>query len=366
MSIQHFRYVLDLCRAGGGAGLGQFPVSVDLDPVAEWGRFAALRQWVDPRLASEAEIRIGPVWHAKSGAPYADGLRVTAQAEGAPSVSVDIPASYFRPNALRIADSLVAEKKLEAGEQFTYAVLAFPASGAENAKAGNPLDIEELPVPVNLAPGSIDEEVERSIAFGDLTPGLVPIFVPQQVIEEVMALAERAAELEVGAVLIGKLHRDGRSNEVFLKVTAQIPARHTLSESTKVSFTAETWAAAQAAVNLRRSKEEVLGWAHNHPARYWCNKECAPEAKQRCPLAKPFFSIADCDFHRVAFCKPHCIALLLTNNYTGMKLTMYGWDRAIITQRGFHIIKADAARLLPAVETASLILVDHHETSCHP
>ena len=45
---------------------------------------------------------------------------------------------------------------------------------------------------------------------------------------------------------------------------------------------------------------------------------------------------------------------------------MYGWDRAVITQRRFHIIKPDAARPLPAAEAASLIGTDIDETPATP
>jgi proteasome lid subunit RPN8/RPN11 len=366
MSNQQVRYVLDLRRTRDDAGLGQFPLSLDLAPAAEWGRLVALRRWLDPKLASEAQIEIEPIWHTNSGAPYIEGLRVTAHAEHVQPVSAEIPAGYFRPNALRIADCLVSEEKMEAGDLFTYAVLAFPSREASSSCNGDLLEIEDLPVQARLQPGSLHDEIERAIAFGDLAPEVVPIFVPQQVIDEVVAAAERADEVEVGAVLIGKMHVDTNSKDLFLKVTAQIPARHTLSESTKLSFSAETWAGVQAAIELRRSNEQMLGWFHSHPARHWCNKECAPEAKRHCPLGTPFFSRADCDLHRVAFCQPHCVALLATSTYSGMKLTMYGWNRAMITQRGFYIIKADTARALPATEAESIIGTNTHEPSCHP
>jgi proteasome lid subunit RPN8/RPN11 len=365
MPSQDFRYFFDMSRAKGDGSLGQFEGEVDLEPVAEWGRFAALRQWVDPALAAEAEIRIAPIWHATAGAPYVEGLRVTARADAAPAVTADIPTSYFKSSAMRIGDALVSLKKLESGELFTYAVLAYPAAEARGNESPDALEIEDIPVPATLSAGSIDTEIERSIAFGDLGSGLLPVFVPQGVIDEVMALTEQADTVEVGAVLIGKMHRDARSRELFMKVTGQIPARHTLSESTKVSFTAETWAAVQAALDLRRSGEQMVGWFHNHPARHWCNKDCLPEAKLQCPFTKPFFSSADCDLHRVAFCSPHCIALLVTNTFSGMKITMYGWDRALIIQRGFHIAKPDVARPLPVAEATSIIGADIHETSCH-
>ena len=72
-------------------------------------------------------------------------------------------------------------------------------------------------------------------------------------------------------------------------------------------------------MDLRGSSEQYVGFFHNHPARYWCNKDCPPEARQQCPFNTPFFSGADCHLHRVAFSQPHCVALLITNAYTGMK-----------------------------------------------
>jgi hypothetical protein len=216
-----------------------------------------------------------------------------------------------------------------------------------------------------LSPGDLSEEFSRAVAFGDIDPTLIPVFVPQAVIEEVLALTERARDVEVGSVLIGHLRQDHTTADVFLEVTAQIPARHALSESTRLSFTADTWAAVEAAIDLRRNGENHVGFFHNHPARYWCDKDCSAEARQQCPFNAPFFSAADCDLHRVAFCQPHCIALLATNAYTGVKLTMYGWDRAVITQRGFHILMPDAVRPLPVAAEASIVGSDIHETSCH-
>lgn len=362
MRGQRYCYFADVSRANGKDSLGQFRLDLDLEPVAECGRFAAMRRWSDAALALEAELRIQPLWHTEVGAPYVGGLRVTARQTSLPEVSVEIPTAYFKPTAMRIADALVRQRKLEPGELFTYAVLAFPE--AVGAQGANPLGFEEVPVPVSLAPGSLAEELARSVSIGTVDGALLPAFVPQRVIDEVVASTEQAQDLEVGAVLIGNLHRDAASGELFLKVSAQIPARHALSESAKLSFTADTWAAVQAALELRQSGEQWVGFFHNHPARYWCTKECAAEARQQCALNTPFFSRADCDLHRVAFVKAHCVALLVTNTFFGMKLTMYGWDRAQIVQRGFHITEPNTARPLPSA-SRSTIGAEHHETSCH-
>jgi hypothetical protein len=363
MPASEFRFVFAVSCAEGGRSLGKYVAKVDLGPIAEWGRFAALRRWVDPALAAEAEIRIKPIWHGEDGEPHVQGMRVTARAQGVPAVTVDIPASYFRSSATRIGDALVSEGKLPSGELISCAVLAFPANSAKDKESRHSLEIEDVPVPITLSPGSIDEELDQSVAFGEVDSTLLPVFVPQGVIEEILALSEAAVGVEVGSVLIGKIHHDPRSQVLFVKVTAQVPAPHTLSESAKLSFTSETWAAVQAALDLRRSGEQMLGWFHNHPARYWCSKDCEPDTKLQCPFNTPFFSTADCDLHRVAFSNPFSIALLVTNTFSGMKLSMYGWHRAIIRQRGFHIIKPGTARPLLVAEAASTI-GDIHEPSC--
>lgn len=345
--------------------LGQFPADLDFALPAEWGRFTALRCWSNPELAAGAELRIRPVWHSTLGQPYVEGLRITVRAKGMPPITADIPRSFFKPSATRLGESLVTQKKLQPGERFTYAVLAHPAANDRPVQSPDPFEVEEVPVPANLAPGSLQEELDRSVAFGEVGPGLLPVFLPQRVMEEVLALTEQAGEVEVGAVLIGRIHQDAASNQLFLKVTAQIPTCHTVSESSRLGITPETWAAAQATLDLRQSNEQMVGWFHSHPARAWCKKECAPDAKAKCPLATPFFSSADCELHRVAFSQAHCIALLVTDTFSGPKATMYGWDRAQIVQRGFHVTQPDAARALPAPAAVSIIGSNSHETSCN-
>jgi len=365
MSSPTYRYFLAITRSEGGLSLGQFPVDLDLDLAAEWGRFTALRCWSNPELAAGAELRIRPVWHATLGQPYVEGLRITVRAKGLPTITVDLPRSFFKSNAMRIGDTLVTQKKLPPGELFTYAVLARPEANDRSLQSPDPFEVEEMPVPSNLAPGSLNDELERSVAFGEVGPGLLPVFLPQRVMDEVLALTERAGKVEVGAVLLGRIHQDAASKQLFLKVTAQIPTRHTISESSRLGITPETWAAAQANLDLRQTDEQMIGWFHSHPARHWCAKECAPEAKARCPFATPFFSSADCQLHRVAFSQAHCIALLITDTFSGPKATMYGWDRAQIVQRGFHITQPDAARALPVPAAASIIGSNIHETSCN-
>ena len=150
-----YDYVLACSRAKGGGWLGQFPAKLDLEPATAWGRFTALGCWADPELAAAANIRVEPRWDATAGQPFVEGLRVSAWARGMPTVTADIPSSYFRPGAAKIGDALVAQKRLEPRERFDYTVLAFLASAPQDRGFADPFGIVEVPVPMSLSTHSM-------------------------------------------------------------------------------------------------------------------------------------------------------------------------------------------------------------------
>jgi hypothetical protein len=91
-----------------------------------------------------------------------------------------------------------------------------------------------------------------------------------------------------------RMHRDPALPEIFAEVSAQVPAEHTQGTVAKLTFTAETWSAAHAAIHLRNQQEVYLGYWHSHPVREWCkSRECSPEKQKTCHLAKDFFSEDD-------------------------------------------------------------------------
>src|SRR5215467_4332064 len=80
--MNNYRYVAELRRAHNSELLGQFTLTLDELPPAEWARFVALQKWQDPDAAAEARMTIQPHWDATSKAPCLDGLHVTARAPG--------------------------------------------------------------------------------------------------------------------------------------------------------------------------------------------------------------------------------------------------------------------------------------------
>jgi len=155
--------------------------------------------------------------------------------------------------------------------------------------------------------------------------------------EEASTRSRDAGGVETGGILVGRLHRSKGQPEVFLEVTAMLPAPHTASESQRLTFTHETWSAVQNALELRRSNEIQLGWFHYHPR--FCSK-CPEEAQKRCAYARPFFSGEDVHMHRTVFPRAFHIALLLSDlGGPELDASLFGWSQGVVTNRGFHILE---------------------------
>jgi hypothetical protein len=169
-----------------------------------------------------------------------------------------------------------------------------------------------------------------------------PVFVPRHVLAEAEALKTGSGNAETGGILIGFLWQDPSSGSPFAEVTALVPARHTVSASTRLTFTAETWADVRATIGLRARAEMFLGWMHSHPGRFWCTCDDT-EKKRNCPLAGQFFSIDDCLLHRTVFFAAHHIAIVLGDQYMPAggwetRISAYGWRGGIIEPRAFHVL----------------------------
>jgi hypothetical protein len=343
MIHERHQFALELERPDQSP-LGQFPVSIDWEPAWQWARLGALRAGRKPGLAASIE----PQWEATVGEPHVDAVRVRF-AGG----SVVIPLAYFRTAAQQIGETLVAEKRLTDGERFNYGVVAFPVQ----KESPRPLfSVEEVDTALSLKPARLPAAVE----FGTQSPEDLPVFIPQPVLDEAATLTRQAEANEIGGILIGHVCFDDDRRDLFIEVTALIPARHTLSESTKLTFTAETWTAVDAAIKLRGREEQMLAWFHSHPSKYWCAPNCSTEARMKCPLSRNFFSAEDCLLHRAVFPMAHCCALVATNTDAGLNFALFGWRRGLIAQRGFHILNATDN----AGEPAEAVIGGTHEKVC--
>ena len=109
----------------------------------------------------------------------------------------------------------------------------------------------------------------------------------------------------------------------------------------KLTFTPQTWAAADAALRLRKRGEVFLGYWHSHPVREWCKgKACTPEAQKTCHLAKDFFSADDEAVMRAAFPRAYNIAIVANDTaFTDLTFSMFGNREGITQPRGFYVLE---------------------------
>jgi hypothetical protein len=340
MLVNDYRYGLLLFRKDGSA-LGSASVTVDWEPAAEWTRFHHARRGGVP-LAGEGTASIEPLWNKTEGEPYLGGFRV-AYESGGQKVSWDFPTSYFREAASQASAEFVKRGKLEAGDTYLYQAVAFAGNG--KAAGGLALEVVEEPPDLRFVESHLDDFRRRSVPAGVVDADDMPVFIPQRVLDEAAALTRGAEKRETGGILIGRLHHDAALPEIFAEVTAQIPAEHTEGTVAKLTFTAETWSAASAAIRLRNQGEVYLGYWHSHPVREWCRaKECTPEKQKTCQLAKDFFSEDDRAVMRAAFPRAHSLGLVANDTaFLDLSFSLFGWREGRIHPRGFHLLEESHA-----------------------
>jgi len=324
--------------------VGSHQVTPDLwRPALESGRFAALRR--DRRRSAvlpNGPGQIDPRWHALRGEPFVDGFRVTFTLDDGPEISTDFTADYFHDTAQQLGRRLVESGRLKAGEPFRYQVSAFAAAD-EPAEQRRGLSVTAVPQRLNFQKTPLGTLQNDAVEYGPVSDEDLPAFIPQAVLEETVACLEQAGAAETGGILIGHLHRDPQRPEMFfVEVTAQIPARHAVQELTRLTFTPETWAGVDAALQLRGLGERKLGWWHTHPSRQWC-AQCPVENRRRCQLSGEFFSTHDAALHQTCFPMPYSLALVISDSYAhGLTYPLYGWRGGRIVSRGFYQMNAMA------------------------
>lgn len=322
----YYRYVLALSTEAGEA-LGEFPVAPDWGPAREAVSLLALRSGADTPLAATA-VAFAPVWNSERGAPYLTGARAACGAHEAL-----VPIRYFRALAQHQASQLVAEHKLEDGARYTYEVLAYPVRSA--AETSSRFQTEEVLQPLPFRDAAVSLMIAEATSVDAPAPEDFPVLIEPEVMAEAEAQTRRVSGVETGGVLIGHLLRDKATRDLAVHLTAQIPAAHAPATAAKLSFTAETWAAARSAIALRGRGELMLGTWHSHPAVAWCAK-CPLERQRACGLRLPFFSEDDALLHRTVFSRAYCVALVVSEAFDGLRHGLFGWRGGLIEARGFH------------------------------
>ena len=353
-----YRYTLELFRPDGTA-VGQValdePLAIDWVPAEEWVRFQAIRR-SGASGGGRGEIAtpsVEPIWHTKLREPYLAGFRVSVSTGDTVTAS-EFGTDYFRSLVERATVHFVAKGALTEGERVVYVAAAFPRAAQRVAAQHAGVTAHDVSVPLRLRDSRLDEFARGCPAVGAASADDMPVLVPQQVLDEAASLARGAGECETGGILIGHLHRDAASRDVFAEITAQIPARHTAATSSRLTFTAETWTDVRAAIALRRSDEAMLGWWHSHPVRVWC-RNCSTEKQAVCPLAAGFFSEQDRALHRAVFPAAYSVGLLVNDVSWGPTFSLFGWQRGVLAPRGFLLTGATGGAIVSGDEATGLV-----------
>jgi len=321
-----YLYAVHVVREDG-TEVGQVPIQVDWEPAREFARLTALARGLPADSAFLLDCEFHPVWHPERGQPFVAAIEVTARSgEIRETVSMD----YFSEAARAVTKRLVSEEALKKGDLVRCLPVAFaePPSDSILTRRGRP-----LPPRIPVRAGSLEKHRENDSLSGT-TDAELPVFVPRVVLDQAAAQTEQETGRETGGILIGHLRRDEESNDLFVEVTAQIPARHTESTSSKLTFTPETWSDVQAALTLRGQGEIMVGWWHSHPVWAWC-KDCEPEKRAHCALAEGFLSEDDRLLHRTVFPRAYSVALVVNDRESGTTFSLFGWNRGLIAGREF-------------------------------
>jgi hypothetical protein len=348
------RYAIDYYKEDG-THLGPISIEPDFQAACDWTDFMGMRSGRLAPVNGAAAGLVSPLWCEERGAPYCQGFRVDSTAVGpdgdGETVSCEFPRSYFKSLAEIGSKQWLDKGELALGEQYVYHVCAYPIATefsearkhGESAGGSSAFQIEAVPDPLPLVESRLETFLQRATSMGPESEGDIPVFIAQSVIDEACVLASEAGELETGGVLVGQLHRDASKPEIFVEVVAQIPGQYAEATGTSFSFTPRTWAAADAAIDLRGRDEHILGWWHSHIR--LCNPDCPAERRNLCPLARPFFSADDIHLHGVCFPQPYHVALLISDlPDLGATPAVFGWRSGMISKRGFYAVSEAGSR----------------------
>jgi JAB domain-containing protein similar to deubiquitination enzymes len=336
------RFVMEI-RGPGSEVLYRQVFAPDWEPAVEGARLAGLRaNGVWPEV-SDPEPRLEPVWHRAAGAPMLEGFRIHMKQDGHSWSEHFATARYFAEAARTIVASQLENWSLAADARVRFAISAYEVD-AVSASSALSFGTTERSQPCVVRERAFAETIAASISCGELHASDMEVVLRAGLIDDVCTLARNAGERETGGILIGHLCRSDASGDVGVEVTAHIPARHTIGDAVKLTFTSDTWTDVRAAITLRRADELLLGWWHSHPAHAWCAK-CPIERQRVCQLSTGFLSADDRALHRTIFPSAFSLALVVTNSIAGLDATLFGWRGGVLEKRGFRLVAGDASSL---------------------
>lgn len=333
--------------------LARTPIEANFSPVLDCNYLdRARRTSEDSLVLDHGDDVVEPIWHRDLGEPFIQGFQAQLHNGEKTDVSLDVLATATRPAVARLIEQRKIAKDQAVLMRFTAQhKTTQPASTSFGSGSGSGFgfgfEVEEASPPIPLQRGQLLNRVRISETYDDEhSEGQndFPVFIDRSVIEQACDLTTAAGAVETGGILIGRLRRDS-APELYLDVTALIPARKAEGQLTRLQFTPECWTDVDAALRLRNQSEIMVGWFHSHPARHWC-AECPVEKQRECKVSGEFFSHHDEALHETVFPRAFNVALVISDSLAdGLTWPLFGWRSGLVERRGYSIVEANTAPL---------------------
>ena len=321
-------------------------------------RFDAYRRGAvahyDP--AADEEAVINPLFQDDSPSPQIRGFEVLVDCGNGAMHPCEFATRYFSPFANRLRAERIRNEVMTAEQELYYRVNAFLDDDSASDDAQRP------PIESNAAAKfTINLESTNSIVVASPKPRSsygptqawdeplvddLPILIEQHVLEESVEEARADPDREVAGFLLGSLHRDPETQQVFVAVTGLVSASGTTeASSTSVTYTPASFAKLKEVIKLRGSDEMICGWFHSHPFKL-CS-ECPLPTPPECIAKVLFYSTDDFDLMQTTFEQPFMVGLLaaveprIEEAIGHLPVKVYGWRSGEIQSRGFEVMNTE-------------------------
>ena len=123
----------------------------------------------------------------------------------------------------------------------------------------------ELASPIVSAAMPLEESLEWVSPYEENVDGRVKMFFAQSAFSGCVEHASSDTEREVGGLLVGEVRIDPMHTRPYLLIQDILPALHTESGQTHVTFTQDTLVHLHGQIESRFRGKRILGWYHTHP-----------------------------------------------------------------------------------------------------
>ncbi len=100
--------------------------------------------------------------------------------------------------------------------------------------------------------------------IGSIPDRCPPIFVHEEVLDQILDYSDRHTNSEVGGFLLGGNFYDEKTGQ-FIEIIEYLPATNVSSGYRSLTFTHETWARLHQQIGEQFADLQIVGWHHTHP-----------------------------------------------------------------------------------------------------